>query len=183
MEEHQNKIFIDIGCGLAPEPGYIGFDIKRTSKASIIGLLPHLPFKENSVDGFRARHVLEHFFSDNIFDILREAARCLKPDGEFLVIVPHGTNPLASQIDHKSYWSYNSPLTITKDGLHDEWLGGTFRLDYRKLCWMKQDYRGRFPWLVKFMNWMINTSPIVMERLSYHFGGIYEMEFKIRKIG
>jgi hypothetical protein len=30
---------------------------------------------------------------------------------------------------------------------------------------------------------MINTSPIVMERLSYHFGGIYEMEFKIRKIG
>lgn len=182
MENIQNKIFIDIGCGLAPEPGYIGFDIKRTSKASIIGLLPHLPFQNNSVDGFRARHVLEHFFSEDIFKILLETARCLKPGGEFLIIVPHGTNPLASQLDHKSYWSYNSPLTITKDGLHDEWLG-EFELEYRKLLWMKKDYRGRFPWLVKFMNWMINKSPIVMERLSYHFGGIYEMEFKIRKIG
>ncbi|MBN1561778.1 hypothetical protein JW998_16115 [candidate division KSB1 bacterium] len=178
-----NKILIDLGCGQAPAPGYIGLDIKRTSKAAVIGRLPHLPFKNESVHGFRARHVLEHFFSEEIFAILRAASSCLVQDGEFIIIVPHGTNPAAAQLDHKSYWSYNSPLTIVKDGLHDEWIGGKFKLECRKLYWMRQDYQGRFPWLVKWMNWMINKRPVVMERLSYYFGGIYEMEFKIRKIG
>lgn len=182
MTNSIGKIRIDIGCGEDPAPGYIGLDVKKTSKAQVIAKLPHLPFKNNSIDGFRARHVMEHFFSEQIFANLRAIARCLKTGGEFLVIVPHGTNPAAFQLDHKSFWSYNSPLTLIVDGLHDEWIGSHYRLAYRRLFWMRREYRGRFPLLVRFMNWMINQSPLIMERLAHWYGGIYEMEFKLIKI-
>jgi len=61
MADIDKKILIDIGCGLNTAPGYFGLDNRLTSHADIIAKLPDLPFKEKSVDGFRARHVLEHF--------------------------------------------------------------------------------------------------------------------------
>ena len=144
--------------------------------------LPDIPLKDGSVDGFRARHVFEHFFSEDVIEILREGARCLKTGGEFRVIVPHFSSPISQHFDHKSFWSYNTPHTLAVEGQHDEFLGSCYELIRCRLYWMRKDYGGRFPWLVRLMNAMINRSPFNMERMAPWFGCIYEMEFVLRKV-
>ena len=182
MENHQKRILIDIGCGPDPAPGHLGLDFRKTVKPDIVAKLPDFPFKSNSIDGLRARHVLEHFFSEDVIKILREGARCLKMGGYFQVIVPHFSGPIPFHFDHKSFWSYNTPHTLAVGGLHDEQIGSHYALDTCELRWMRKEYGGRFPWLVKFMNTIINRSPFTMERLAHWYGGIYEMEFKLEKI-
>ena len=182
MADGKRKVLIDLGCGLNKAPGYIGMDNRFGSHADIIAQLPDIPFKKNSVDGFRARHVLEHFFSEDVFDILIEAARCLKIGGEFQVIVPHFSSPGAFKLDHKSFWSIGTTNTLIINGLHDETLGSCYELVSRRVFWMRREYRGRFPALVRFMNRMINKNPSNMERMASWFGGIYEMEFVLRKV-
>jgi len=97
------------------------------------------------------------------------------------VIVPHCSSPGAFKLDHKSFWSFGTTNTLIINGLHDETLGSCYELVSRHLFWMRKEYKGRFPALVRFMNRVINRSPYIMERLSPWFGGIYEMEFVLRK--
>ncbi|MFC1568999.1 hypothetical protein ACFL4L_02085 [bacterium] len=182
MEHDQSKILIDIGCGPDPAPGHLGLDFRKTVNPDIVAKLPEFPLRSGGVDGFRARHVLEHFFSDAVIEILKEGARCLKIGGEFKVIVPHFSSPMSQHFDHKSFWSYNTPHTLAVDGLHDEHIGSHYELVKCQLHWMRKEYKGRFPWLVKFMNAIINRSPFTMERMAHWYGGIYEMEFILRKI-
>lgn len=182
MENDDKKILIDIGCGQNTAPGHIGLDNRMTGQVDIIAELPDLPFKKDSVDGFRVRHVLEHFFSEDVFHILRRLSDCLKIGGDIHITVPHYSSGIAYHLDHKSFWSINTPHTLEIDGQHDIRVGSHYRLISYQLFWMRKEYQGRFPWLVRLMNFFINRSPFTMERLAPLYGGIYEMEFVLRKV-
>lgn len=181
MDRNKKSINIDLGCGKDKQPDHLGVDIRRKGLADVIASIKQLPFKSDSVDRFHARHVLEHFSSEDIFVIINNVYRCLRSGGEFHVIVPHFTNPSAGQIDHKTYWSYNSPTTISEYGLHEELIEANFKLVFRRLHWMRKDYTGKLPLLLWMMNRILNASPKVMERFFYMFGGVYELEFVLQK--
>jgi ubiquinone/menaquinone biosynthesis C-methylase UbiE len=55
---------------------------------TVQGNIFHLPFEEQSFDGYYNLGVMEHFTQDEIHQILTEAKRILKPQGRILVLWP-----------------------------------------------------------------------------------------------
>lgn len=79
---------IDLGCGQRRADGYTGMDIM--DGADIVHDLRQTPwpFSNDSVDEFRASHVMEHFWGEEQIKIIDEAFRCLKFGSIFTIIVP-----------------------------------------------------------------------------------------------
>lgn len=84
----ESRVMIDLGCGDNKAPGFRGLDLRPGS--DIVHDLMQLPwpFENDSVDEFRASHVLEHFWGEDQIKIMNETYRCLKFGGLFTVIVP-----------------------------------------------------------------------------------------------
>jgi len=77
---------VDLCCGESAPPGYIGVD-KYCAGATIKADLDYAwPFENNSVGVFRAKDAVEHL--KNPIHTMKEAWRCLAPNGWFLIDVP-----------------------------------------------------------------------------------------------
>ncbi len=91
MEENK-PILLDLGVGDIKLEGWIGIDKYKSPVTDIVMNLDDaklkLPFKDNSVDEIRAYHFLEHI--DNIFRLMNECYRVLKPKGHMDIITPLG---------------------------------------------------------------------------------------------
>ena len=55
----------------------------------VLDLAKPLPFPDNSVEKIYSSHVLEHFYFSDIFRLLSECRRVLKPSGVFSASVPN----------------------------------------------------------------------------------------------
>ena len=96
---------IDLCCGTRPEPGYEGVD-KRLGPLRF-DLDERWPFEDESVGVFRAHDAIEHL-RDPIHT-MKEAHRCLAPNGWFLILVPSTEGRGAFQDPtHVSFWNSNS---------------------------------------------------------------------------
>lgn len=80
-----NKIVnrLNLGAGDIPLDGYENIDIKDDKKA-----FP-LDYPDESVEEIRASHILEHFPSRQVPEVLDEWKRVLKPGGVLKVAVPN----------------------------------------------------------------------------------------------
>lgn len=74
---------LDLGCGDHLEPGWIGLD-----RFMGLEVYPLLAYPSNSVDEIRASHILEHFSSREVADVLGEWVRVLRPGGLIKIAVP-----------------------------------------------------------------------------------------------
>lgn len=85
-----DAVRIDLGCGRRKEPGFRGLDRVQVEGVDIVHDVLTLPwpFESESVDEFRASHLLEHFWGEDQTRIMDEAFRCLKFGGLFTVVVP-----------------------------------------------------------------------------------------------
>lgn len=98
-EEIEEKIIrLDLGCGSNKKPGYIGVDKYMESGVTDVvtdldapGM--SLPYKDNSVDEIAAFHFLEHIH--NLFPLMNECWRVLKPNGHMDIVVPSAESPMA----------------------------------------------------------------------------------------
>ncbi|RMG90729.1 MAG: class I SAM-dependent methyltransferase [Chloroflexi bacterium] len=81
-------MLLDLGCGCNKAPGYEGLDKVPFPGVTYVHDLEVIPwpFADSSVDGLRARHVLEHIH--NLIDVMNEAHRILKPGAKFHIYVP-----------------------------------------------------------------------------------------------
>ena len=78
---------IDLGCGRAKRPGYIGLDLYPYRGVDIVcDLESGLPFEDNSVQRVYANHVLEHI--ERFISLMQEIYRVCCPDAHVEVRVP-----------------------------------------------------------------------------------------------
>lgn len=79
---------VDLGSGGLAKPGYFNLDVQRVPNVDIIAEARRLPFRDNSVDMFRASHLIEHFSYVEVRGVLREWLRALKPGGQVKITCP-----------------------------------------------------------------------------------------------
>jgi predicted SAM-dependent methyltransferase len=75
---------VEIGPGKKRiDKDWVGFGPIKIPSVDIIGSWgkDKLPFKDNSIDILYSSHVIEHIWWFNVENALKEAYRCIKPDG------------------------------------------------------------------------------------------------------
>jgi SAM-dependent methyltransferase len=79
---------IDLGCGPYKQEGWHGVDVRPLPAVDEVLDLEQgiLPYPDESVEEYRASHVLEHI--RNLIPLMNEVWRTLKPDGTFTIEVP-----------------------------------------------------------------------------------------------
>jgi len=83
---------LDIGCGNKKLEGYVGIDNRNYVGVDIVHDIEVFPwpFESEHFLAINASHVLEHIKPWKLFDLMDEAWRVLKPDGEIKIRVPFG---------------------------------------------------------------------------------------------
>ena len=105
---------IEIGGGTLVQPGWINLD-SRNGDGEWRRMAQDTPWPaaDNSIDGIRASHVMEHIpAGEPRIAVMNEAHRVLKPGGVFEVIVPILNDPLSwhaiADPTHVSFWVLES---------------------------------------------------------------------------
>ncbi len=76
-----------MGCGNKKWDGWINVDL-HSNIADIKCDLRKLEIASDSADAVAAIHVLEHFYEWEVFDVLTEWKRILKPNGKMILELP-----------------------------------------------------------------------------------------------
>lgn len=76
----------NLGAGDCRWPGWISVDM--SDGADLKADLRALPILSDSADAVAAIHVIEHFYAWEVFDILTEWKRILKPGGKLILELP-----------------------------------------------------------------------------------------------
>lgn len=66
--------------------------------------------KDNSIDNIFALNIFEHLDKDKLYQVLVQAHRCLKVDGELIAMVPNATSPFGAMT---RYWDITHQLAFT----------------------------------------------------------------------
>lgn len=109
---------VDLACGNNKRVGFFGIDIddyEGVDHKMDLRFNP-LPFDNNQLGHVYASHFLEHLtFEENIY-LFNEIYRCLKPEGIFEIVVPHGMS-YAGMVDlsHKTFWTEDTFGYFTPD--------------------------------------------------------------------
>jgi ubiquinone/menaquinone biosynthesis C-methylase UbiE len=85
-------IKLNLGCGDKILPGYINVDVaseRAGKKPDVISDIRKLTFNDNYADEILSVHVIEHFWRWEVFDILKEWIRVLKPGGRLILECPN----------------------------------------------------------------------------------------------
>ena len=85
-------IKLNLGCGDKILPGYINVDVaseRAGKKPDVISDIRKLTFDDNYADEILSVHVIEHFWRWEVFDILKEWIRVLKPGGRLILECPN----------------------------------------------------------------------------------------------
>lgn len=134
-EKKDTAIRIDLGCGSNKKPGFIGID--KYMESGITDVITDLdvlgatlPYKDDSVSEIYASHFLEHIH--NIFPLMNECFRVLKPGGKFEIVVPLAESPMAfGDPTHVRFFTGETFHYFTKDppgGYHNQEIKGKWKI-------------------------------------------------------
>jgi predicted SAM-dependent methyltransferase len=78
---------LNLGCGKHTLKGYVNIDIVKTTPETTVANIMNLPFyyKSYSVSEIYLRHVIEHFYEDEIKMLLKDFHWILKPKGKLVI--------------------------------------------------------------------------------------------------
>ena len=93
-----NNIKLNLGCGDEYLEGYVNCDM-YASKVDMRFDASKINFGNNEVDEIRAYHLIEHFDFKQVFDVLKEWCRALKPGGILRVETPDFLNSCKSFVE------------------------------------------------------------------------------------
>lgn len=203
------KVILNLGCGQTYIKDAINVDFFETGtgycdKIVDLNKLPW-PWEDNSVDEIYMLHIIEHFDSDMMIKILKEAHRILKVNGLLHIQCPHFSSMLSlTCIDHKKAFSITTfdflevNNYVTSKPLFKKELT---KINFLMLLHSKNKYvdfdlektrpdRGKHPLMRKllwpfrqFIQFLIDLSPLLFERCwCYWVGGADEMMYRGRKV-
>tara|TARA_Y100000590_G_scaffold365941_1_gene425033 strand:- start:5012 stop:5611 length:600 start_codon:yes stop_codon:yes gene_type:complete len=175
-KDDYRPILIDLGCGNKKYQSsvykVIGIDLSDDSDADLYISAFDLPLEDESVDYAYSRHFIEHFDIENLEKLFSGIFRVLSQGSTFEIIVPHVSCISAFQDPtHKSYFTRNTFYKL-------QYLG--FKVTETRFHWFRKPYKGRFPIVVKFVDYMLNRF-LFLERFSPCIGGIYEIRCLMEK--
>ena len=133
MDNKQDKIYLNLGCGNDIRPGWYNIDLPANDLADINLNLEDakLPFDDNTVQFIECSHVLEHV--NNYIPLMQEIYRVLEPNGILHVCVPEF--PCSAAIADPTHVRFFTPHSFTY--LSDKTIGydtsglhGLFELKY-----------------------------------------------------
>ena len=102
-------LHLHLGCGTKYIPGFVNIDANPRQKIDLwLDVRCGLPFAASSVDSIYSTHMIEHFFPDELQQLLRECARVLKAGGGLRLVVPSLTNAIAAYQQGRREWFYDS---------------------------------------------------------------------------
>lgn len=79
---------LNLGCGYNILDGYVNIDKVQTTPQTIVGNILTLDYPDQSVAEIYLRHVIEHFFEDEIRQLLQNCHRMLQVGGCLIVETP-----------------------------------------------------------------------------------------------
>ena len=121
-------IQLDIGCGRARQPDWVGMDIQDLPNVDIVHDWNDIPWPlpDESCIRAMASHVIEHVppHNNGFINFMNEVWRVLKPDGRFAIAMPYATSPgMYQDPTHCNFcnertWLYFDPLDPVDSGLY-----------------------------------------------------------------
>jgi SAM-dependent methyltransferase len=100
---------LHLGCGTKYLPGFLNIDGNLFNKIDVwLDVRNGLPFQSDSVDSIYSTHMFEHFYPDELNQLLRECVRVLKTGGGIRLIVPSLESAIAAYAQQRSEWFYDS---------------------------------------------------------------------------
>lgn len=83
------QVWINLGSGASPFPQFVNVDINLARRPDMwLDVRYGVPFATGTVDAIYTRHVLEHFYHDELTRVLAECHRVLRANGGVRILVP-----------------------------------------------------------------------------------------------
>jgi len=181
---------LNLGSGRFPLPGYLNLDQDTAAQPDLVWNLNRIPypFPGNTFRRIEARHVLEHLH--DVFGVMREVHRILRPGGVIRITVPHFSRGM-THADHKRCFDLSFPYYF-KPEFQGGYSGVRFELVSQKFRWwaLKNLKRTILPWPVRVLgtgaglvlDLLANLCPALCSRVwCFWVGGFEEIEFILRK--
>ncbi len=109
-------IKLDLGCADKKQPGHIGMDCRDWGQEIVRDVSRGIPFSNETLDEVYTSHFMEHIErGKEIYFVMSEVYRVLKPGGLFKIRVPHAETPYAFYPDHLSYWNEHMVKALVED--------------------------------------------------------------------
>lgn len=103
--ETEQALQIELGCGSAKQPGFIGLDYQAFPGVDIVTDLNEepLPFEDDSVDYVYSSHAFEHL--DNYLHVFREIFRVCRPEATVEIWTPYGKSNDGFLFGHHTFFT------------------------------------------------------------------------------
>lgn len=181
---------LNLGCGAFKLLGFINIDNSKFVEPDVLHNLNHFPypFQDDWFSKIVANHSLEHL--DDVFSVMGELHRILRPEGELIIRVPHFSRGF-THADHKRGFDITFPYYFDPT-FPGGYTGVHFELTSMKLRWyaqprLKRALLGRFTnslltGIGAIVDIFANLSPPACSRIwCYWVGGFEELEMRFQK--
>lgn len=175
---------LELGCGKRPYKSNNStdtvihldkFDLSHVEVRWDLEKTP-LPFKNNEFDVIKASHVLEHI--ENLFSLMNECWRILKPNGVMLIEVPYFRGHWASIApDHKRFFGVWTWYAFTPENYENYMHKARFRIKKIRLFWSGKKHILFYP-----IELIINSMQKFYEEFLSHIAPAESMCVELEKI-
>lgn len=188
----RRPLHLELGCaGSKRSSDAVGVDLLDLPGVDVVGdameVLRAIP--DTTVDSIYSEHFLEHV--SDAESLVREAARVLKPEGEFRAVIPHFSNPaFYSDPTHTThfglytfgYWCQSTPfrrkVPTYAEPAQLKVEGARFRFKAARPFYVRHG-------IVKVLSSWVNLTGWTKEFYEAHLCWVlpaYELEYVLRKI-
>lgn len=101
-------LHLHLGCGPKYLKGFVNIDANPFNQIDLwLDVRDGLPFPANSADSIYSTHMFEHFYPDELQQLLKECFRVLRPGGGIRLIVPSLSSAIVAYAKKRHDWFYD----------------------------------------------------------------------------
>lgn len=161
LRQKYGQLWLDIGAGDNPQPNCVSMDKRALAHIDVVHEIEDTPwpFPAETFSKIIASHVIEHLKPWLMLNVMNEAWRVMKPDGEFLISMPYaGSFGFWQDPTHTKAWNEATPAYFDPEYKNQHLQGGGLYAVYNPS-----------PWRVVLNTWHSdgNTEVVLAKRTSW----------------